>query len=93
MVMSSGFSPHIEQKIAEALAGGLYPSREALIEAGVEHLLDERMAMVPEEHMALVETALESSAAGRSTSMTRQEWEELHRMVDDVASGKHKLSE
>ena len=86
--MSSELSPQIEQKIAEAVAGGLYPSREALLEAGVEYLLDERIPFVPDEHMDLVEAALESSRAGRSADMTRQDWDELRRMVNDIAAGK-----
>lgn len=86
--MSNGLSPHIEQKIAEAVAGGLYPSREALIEAGVQHLLDEQIPLVPDEHMGFVEAALESSRLGRSAEMTPQEWDELHRMVADIAAGK-----
>ena len=86
--MSGGLSPHIEQKIADAVAGGLYPSREALIEAGVEHLLEEQVPLVPEEHMALVEAAIESSRAGHSAEMTRQDWDELHRMVSGIAAGK-----
>ncbi len=86
--MSGGLSPQIERKIAEALAGGLFPSREALIEAGVEHLLDEQVPLVRPQDLALVEAALESSSAGRSAEMTRQEWDELHRMVADIAAGK-----
>ena len=88
--MSSGFSPQIDRKIAEALSGGLYPSREALIEAGVEQLLDEQVAMVPEEHMALVEAAIESSQAGGSERMKPEDWDELHRLVADVAAGKQR---
>jgi Arc/MetJ-type ribon-helix-helix transcriptional regulator len=86
--MSNELSPHIEQRITEALASGLYPSREALIEAGVESLLDERIPMVPDEDMPLVEAAFESSSVGRSAEMTRQEWNELHQMVNDIAAGR-----
>ena len=86
--MSSGLSPHIEQKIAEALAGGLYPSRQALLEDGVEQLLDTRIPPVPDEHMSLVETAITSSAAGNSGPMMRAQWDQLHNMVDAIAAGK-----
>ena len=85
--MSSGLSPHIERKIADALAGGLYPSREALLEEGVEQLLDSRIPIVPDEHMPLVEAAIESSNAGNSGPMIRAEWDQLHRLVDEIASG------
>jgi hypothetical protein len=87
--MSSGLSPHIEQKIAEALAGGLYPSRQALLEDGVEQLLDIRIPSVPDEHMPLVEAAITSSAAGNSGPMTRAQWDQLHSMVDAIAAGKN----
>jgi Arc/MetJ-type ribon-helix-helix transcriptional regulator len=86
--MSSGLSPHVEQKIAEAVAGGLYPTREAVIEASVEHFLDDQIPMATEEHMALVEAAIESSNAGLSSEMTRQEWAELHQSIRDIAAGK-----
>jgi Arc/MetJ-type ribon-helix-helix transcriptional regulator len=91
--MSSGLSPHVEHKIAEALASGLYPSREALIEAGVEQLLDEQLPMIPEEHEALVAAAIESSNAGRSAEMSRREWDELHQLVNDIAAGKQPQAE
>jgi Arc/MetJ-type ribon-helix-helix transcriptional regulator len=91
--MSSGLSPHVEHKIAEALASGLYPSREALIEAGVEQLLDEQLPLIPEEHEVLVEAAINSSSAGRSVEMTRREWDELHQLVSDVAAGKRPPTE
>lgn len=87
--MTSGLSPQIEQKIAQALAGGLYPSREALLEDGVEQLLDSRIPTVPEEHMALVETAIESSNSSGSAPMTPAEWDRLHALVADAAAGKH----
>ena len=86
--MSSGLSPDVEHKIAEALATGLYPSREALIEAGVEQLLDEQLPMIPDEHEALIEAAIKSSSAGRSTEMTRREWDDLRQLVNDIAAGK-----
>lgn len=87
--MSMAFSPHIEQKISEALAGGLYPSREALLEAGVEKLFADPVPPIPDEHMDLVEAAMESSRAGHSAVMTNQEWEQLRRGVRDIAAEKN----
>ncbi|HEY2881102.1 MAG TPA: hypothetical protein VGJ15_01685 [Pirellulales bacterium] len=86
--MSSDLSAHIEQKIAHAVAVGLYPTREALIEAGVEHLLSEQIPAVPQEHMPLVEAACESSLAGHSAEMTAAEWDGLHQMVTEIAAGR-----
>lgn len=86
--MSSGLSPDVEHKITEALASGLYPSREALLEAGVEQLLNEQIPLIPGEHEALVEAAIESSSAGSSAEMTRREWDDLHQLVNDIAAGK-----
>jgi hypothetical protein len=91
--MSSGLSPHVEHKIAEALASGLYPSREALLEAGVEQLLNEQLPLVPEEHEVLVAAAIESSGAGRSAKMSRREWDDLHQLVRDVAADKQSSTE
>ncbi len=82
--MGESLSPDIEQRIAEALAGGLYPSREALLEAGVVQLLDDAVPLVPAEHMAQVEAALESIQKCGSAEMTRQDWDQLHRMVGDM---------
>ena len=39
--MSSELSPHVEHWIHQAILRGLYPSREAVIAAGVERLMDE----------------------------------------------------
>jgi hypothetical protein len=87
--MDNQLSPNVEQKIAEAISGGLYSSREALLEAGVVHLLYEQLPMVPDDHMALVEAAIESSDAGHSVEMTRHEWDELRNMVRNIADGNY----
>jgi hypothetical protein len=90
--MSTGLSPQIEQKIAAAVASGLFPSREALIEAGVAQLLDEHIPLVPAEHMARVEEAIESSHAGLSRPMTDEDWQRLRDRACAVAAKKEQCS-
>ena len=49
---------------------------------------DADIPMIPEEHEALVEEAIESSDAGNSSEMTQADWDELRQMVADIAAGK-----
>jgi len=50
---------------------------------------DADFPMIPEEHEALVEEAIESSDAGHSSEMTQADWDELRQMVADIAAGKN----
>jgi hypothetical protein len=86
--MESGLSPQNEQYLAEALATGLYPSKEAALDAAISALREkhDEVPSIPEEHMALVEAAIESSDAGQSREMTPDDWEKLRQRVRDVAA-------
>jgi Arc/MetJ-type ribon-helix-helix transcriptional regulator len=86
--MSQFFSPHIEHLIQTALASGLFPSREAVLEAGVERLLGEEPAQVPAEHVQQILEGLDELDAGEFDEMTADEWEELRQLARDVAAGK-----
>lgn len=44
------------------------------------------LRFVPDEHMELVERALESSLAGQSTPMTDADWEHLHLLAVAAAA-------
>lgn len=77
--MAGEFSPHVEQLIAQAIAGGLYPSREALLETAAECLLGENVAMVPSEHETAVLKGLESLDAGQGKPWTPADVEEVLR--------------
>lgn len=62
--MSTELSPHVEHLIGQAVAGGLYPTREALLEAAAERLLEDNPKPVPDEHLAAVEKGLDQLDAG-----------------------------
>lgn len=87
--MNHGLSPQSEQFLNKVVAGGLYPSKEAALEAAVAALREksEETPFVPDEDMAAVERAIESSRAGKSTPMTPADWEELRQLARDTATG------
>lgn len=86
--MEKHFSPQAEQYLANAVASGMFPSKEAAIEAAVEALREksEIIPMVPEEHMASVEAGIAESRAGLGTPMTAEDWAELRQYAHDVAA-------
>lgn len=85
--MNVQLSPQSEQYLASVVAGGIYPSKEAALEAAVAALRerDQAVPMVPPEHMALVEEAIESSNAGNSREMTDEYWNDLRRRILESA--------
>lgn len=89
MSMSSQLSPHVEDLIAHAVANGMFPTREAVLEAGVERLFKEVIPPVPDEHLAAVELGLAEIEQGLVEDMTKGDWDELHQLVQDVAAGKN----
>lgn len=86
--MERHLSPQTEQFLANAVASGMFPSKEAAIEAAVESLREkvETIPMVPDEHMASVEEAIASFNAGDFSPMTATDWAELRQRVHDVAA-------
>jgi len=87
--MVEHLSEATEQYLASVVAGGLYPSKEAALEAAVAALREksEQIPPVPDEHMELVEEAVASSRSGRSRALTRADWENLRKIARDIASG------
>lgn len=87
--MANELSPQTEQYLASMVAGGLFPSKEAALEAAVAALREksDQLQFVPDEHMERVEQAIVSSLAGRSTPMTAADWASLRRLAQDAASG------
>src|SRR5580698_2651373 len=87
-VMSTELSPQIEQYLASVVAGGLFPSQEAALEAAINALREktEPIPFVPDEHMSRVEQAIESVSAGRSRPVTPEYWESLRQLVRDAAA-------
>ena len=88
--MASELSPQSEAYLAQVVAGGVYPSKEAALDAAVDALREKNadLSPIPEEHAELVERAIASSEAGRSRPMTDQDWARLRKLAIDVASGK-----
>lgn len=50
--------------IEHAVASGLFPSREAVLEPGVERLMREEPLSVPREHLEEIKRALDKLDAG-----------------------------
>ncbi len=88
--MSNGLSPQSEQYLAQVVASGMFPSKEAAIDAAVVALREknenEVVPMIPEEHMALVEEALASLEAGEGRLITEEDWERWHALARKVAA-------
>jgi hypothetical protein len=90
MIMGKELSQQTEQYLASMVAGGMFPSKEAALEAAVAALREktEAVPFVPDEHMARVEQAIESADAGLTNPMTSEYWEGLRQNVRDIAAGK-----
>lgn len=88
--MSMELSPQTEQYLANIVAGGLFPSKEAALEAAVAALREKNTAIpfVPDEHMALVEEAIESANAGLTEPITPAFWDDLHQRIREIAARK-----
>jgi len=87
--MSYELSPQAEQYLESVVAGGLFPTKEAAIEAAVEALRRniEAIPMVPQEHMEMVEQGIASARAGRGRELTDADWENLRQHARLAASG------
>jgi hypothetical protein len=75
--MARELSPQIEQRLASVVAGGLFPSEEAALEAAIAALRGktEPIPFVPDEHLDLVEQRIASARAGREREFTDADWE------------------
>jgi vacuolar-type H+-ATPase subunit E/Vma4 len=89
--MSIELSPQVEQYLASVVAGGLFPSEEAALEAAIAALREkiEPIASVPNEHLELIEQGLASLRAGRCRVFTEADWDNLRRLARDTASSSH----
>jgi hypothetical protein len=88
--MQHELSPQSEQYLEKIVSGGLFPTKEAALEAAVEALRqkNEEIPFVPDEEMEEVERAIEEANAGLATPMTQEDWAKLRQLAHDVASGK-----
>jgi hypothetical protein len=87
--MARELSPQIEQYLASVVAGGLFPSEEAALEAAIAALREkiEPILSVPDEHMERLDRAIESANAGQCREMTDADWDNLRQIARDAASG------
>ena len=92
--MSNELSQQNEQFLTDAIAAGLFPSRQAALDAAVDVLRVQQVPLeyVSEEHMEGVEAALDELDAGLGMEMTPQEWESLRQLAHDVAEGRRKAA-
>jgi len=88
--MGTELSPEIEQYLASVVAGGLFPSQEAALEAAIAALREktESVPLAPDEHMELVEQGIASARAGRKRELNDADWENLRQIARDAAAGK-----
>ncbi len=86
--MSRELSPQNEQYLASVVAGGLFPTEQAALDAAIQALREktERVVEVPEEHVKLIEEALISASAGRKRELGEADWERLRQRADEVAA-------
>jgi hypothetical protein len=87
-IMATELPPKIEQYLASIVAGGMFHSQEAALEAAIAALREktEPIPFVPDEHMERVEQAIESANAGRTRPMTPEYWESLRQVVRSAAA-------
>ena len=86
--MSRELSPQVEQYLASVVAGGLFPSEEAALEAAIAALREkiEPISALPAEHAELIEQGVASLRAGRCRVFTDADWESLRQLARDTAS-------
>jgi hypothetical protein len=80
--MASELSPENEQFLAQAIAVGLYPSKEAALDAAVGALREKAgdIPLVRADHMQAVEQGLASANAGRVKDWTAADVERIKRI-------------
>ena len=86
--MEHQLSPQNAQYLEQVVAGGIYPSKEAALDAAVAALRETNaeIPFIPDEHMEAVEKGLAESNAGLSRPMTANDWERLRQIARDAAA-------
>ncbi|MBL8827279.1 MAG: hypothetical protein JNM18_09855 [Planctomycetaceae bacterium] len=85
--MSQGLSPQNEQFITDAVARGLFPTREAVLDQALDHLRHQRAAH--EELERELQKGLDDIAAGRVVEMDDEEIEQMMLEVIEQTSRQH----
>lgn len=88
--MASELSPQSEGFIRDALAGGMFRSRESVLDAAIDALREKQATtpLIPAEHMALVEAAIEDLEKNGGVEITDAYWDELKDRVRRRAEAK-----
>jgi hypothetical protein len=78
----SRLSPQNEQYLDQAVAAGLFPSKEAALDAAVQALRDASAEppLVVDEHMDAVEAGLDEADAGKSLPWSTQDRETVRNL-------------
>src|SRR5580700_7084520 len=89
ITMSYELSPQTEQYLSSIVAGGLFPTKEAALEAAVRALRNETatIPMIPAEHVEAVEQGIASAKAGRVRELSDADWENHRQHARLAASG------
>jgi vacuolar-type H+-ATPase subunit E/Vma4 len=92
--MSRELSPQVERYLASVVAGGLFPSEEAALEAAIAALREkiEPISSVPDEHVELIEQGIASLRAGRCRVFTDADWENLRQLARGTDSAERARS-
>jgi Arc/MetJ-type ribon-helix-helix transcriptional regulator len=86
--MASDLSPQTERYLDQLVAGGVFPSKQAALEAAVQALRakNETLPLIPAEHLELIEQGMASARAGRTRALGDADWQRLRQFAQDAAS-------
>ncbi len=86
--MDQQLSPQNEEFLERIVAGGIFPSKAAALDAAATALREKSDAipLVPEEHMEAVEHGLAQADAGLCEPMTAEDWASLRQYAHDCAA-------
>jgi Arc/MetJ-type ribon-helix-helix transcriptional regulator len=85
--MDQQLSPQNEEYLERIVAGGIFPSKAAAIDAAVTALREKsgEIPFVPDEHMDAVEHGIAQADAGLCEPMTAEDWASLRQYARDCA--------
>jgi hypothetical protein len=86
--MEHELSPQNQLYLDQIIAGGLFPSREAALDAAIAALREktEAIPFAPAEHMEAIERGIDQADAGLSRLMTEEDWARLRQRARDGAA-------
>lgn len=86
--MAYQLSAQSEQFLASVVAGGLFSTKEAALEAAVAALREKNRLLpaVPDEHVELVEEAIAAALDGHLREFKESDWSQLRQYAREVAN-------